>query len=83
MINRNCGIRGPTRSDQEREPKNEIITSRAYNESIVDNNSTSDTLDCTSIRNDPVDEQDDKDDYLAEEKVSFTKANGCKIKLAN
>ena len=36
MINRNCGIRGPTRDDKEREPKNEIITSRKRDDAEFD-----------------------------------------------
>ena len=37
MINRYSGIQGRTRTDEEREPKNEIITSRVRNELELQN----------------------------------------------
>ena len=37
MINRNSGIRGQTRTDEERQPKTEIITSRTRDDSCIDN----------------------------------------------
>ena len=37
MINRYSGIQGRTRTDEEREPKNEIITSRVRNELQLQN----------------------------------------------
>ena len=41
MINRNSGIRGRTRTDEERQPKNEIVTSRKRDDFITDNDTIS------------------------------------------
>ena len=41
MINRYSGIQGRTRTDEEREPKNEIITSRVRNELDLKNEDNS------------------------------------------
>ena len=37
MINRNSGIRGRTRTDEERQPKTEIVTSRKRDDFVTDN----------------------------------------------
>ena len=44
MINRNSGIRGKTRTDEEREPKNEIITSRVRDDSCLSSSLGSDAI---------------------------------------
>ena len=41
MINRYSGIQGRTRTDEEREPKNEVITSRVRNELDLKNEGNS------------------------------------------
>ena len=41
MINRYSGIQGRTRTDEEREPKNEVITSRVRNELELHNEDNS------------------------------------------
>ena len=70
MINRNCGIRGPTRDDKEREPKNEIITSRKRDDAEVDNGISS-SLNGNFIENDlPTTDED-----------TFSKAEGVGISI--
>ena len=70
MINRNCGIRVPTREDKEREPKNEIITSRVRDDAEVDNGISS-SLNGNFIENDLPNTDED----------TFSKAEGVGISI--
>ena len=72
MINRNSGIRGKTRTDAEREPKNEIITSRNR-----DNYGLSSSLGSKIGSSGCIDESEKKtlsseEDILVEEEVCYT-----------
>ena len=69
MINRNCGIRGPHREDKDREPKNEIITSRKLDDSDVDIGISS-PLDGNFIENDMP--NIDEDTFAADEEVGIS-----------
>ena len=55
MINRYSGVQGRTRTDEDREPKNEIITSRVRNELELQNEENSTISKCETKNNKQID----------------------------
>ena len=81
MINRNSGIRGRTRTDEEREPKTEIITSRTRDDSGIDNGIIS-SLENNGIEEKLCDNAEEVEDLsLTEEVVIDIWYNMCKLYL--
>jgi hypothetical protein len=68
MIKRNSGIRGRTRTDEERQPKTEIITSRARDDSGNDNDIIS-TVNKNGIQERLGDNADQDEDLLLAQEV--------------
>ena len=69
MINRNSGIRGKTRTDEEREPKNEIITSRVRDDSGLSSSLGSSGISSGSNNDSETKSSSSEDDSLIEEEV--------------
>ena len=63
MINRNSGLRGRTRTDEERQPKNEIITSRKRDDSgiVCDKISSSDI----NVTNESLSEKEEESEDIS------------------
>ena len=70
MINRNSGIRGRTRTDEERQPKTEIITSRARDDSGNDNDMIS-TIEKNGIQERLCDNAEQDEDLLLAQEVLY------------
>ena len=69
MINRNSGMRGKTRTDEEREPKNEIITSRIREDSDLSSSLGSSGISSGSNQDSETKSSSSEDDSLVEEEV--------------
>ena len=69
MINRNSGMRGKTRTDEEREPKNEIITSRIREDSDLSSSLGSSGISSGSNNDSETKSSSGEDDSLVEEEV--------------